>query len=58
MPYLELITNVSDELITKEFQKSLGDAVAKTLDRPREKVLLYIEAGKKIESLHINFFFI
>ena len=47
MPYLELITNVSDELITKEFQKSLGDAIAKTLDRPREKVLLYIESGKK-----------
>lgn len=51
MPYLELITNVSDELITKEFQKSLGDAVAKTLDRPREKVLLYIEAGKKIRKI-------
>ena len=45
MPYLEVITNVSNEVITKEFQKNLGDVVAKTLDRPRDKVLLYIEAG-------------
>lgn len=46
MPYLELITNVSENLITNEFHNSLGNALAKTLDRPRDKCLVYITAGK------------
>lgn len=45
MPYIEVITNVSEDLITPEFHKSLGDVVAKTLDRPREKTMVYIKTG-------------
>lgn len=45
MPYLELITNVSDDLITNEFRNNLGNAFSKSFDRPREKCLVFVKAG-------------
>lgn len=47
MPYIEVNTNVPDHLITKEFHQSLGDTIAKSLDRPREKCMVFIKSGKK-----------
>lgn len=46
MPYIEVTTNVAENVITDEVLKTLGDTLAKTLDRPRDKCLVFIDAGK------------
>lgn len=46
MPYILVNTNVSKDLITEEFIQSLGDVLAKTLDRPREKCIVHVSPGK------------
>lgn len=45
MPYVEVITNVAESVITDEFQKRLGDVAAQSLNRPRDHTMVYIKAG-------------
>lgn len=50
MPYILVSTNVSKDLITDEYIQSLGDSLAKTLDRPREKCIVHVVPGKMFEN--------